>query len=59
MAKRPPIHIKASRKGTFTAAATKAGKGLSEEAHDVLESGSHASPALKKKALFYENIVKK
>jgi hypothetical protein len=59
MAGQKPIHIKASRRGTFTAAAHKAGKGLSEEAHDVLEPGSHASSALKKKAVFYQNIVKK
>jgi hypothetical protein len=56
--KQPPIHIKASRRGTFTAAATEAGKSLSEEASDVLAPGSHASSALKAKANFYRNIVK-
>lgn len=59
MANKSGIHIKASRRGTFQAAATEAGKSMSEEAHDVLAPGSHASGKLRKKAQFYENIVKK
>lgn len=57
MAKRPPIKIKPSKEGTFTAAAHKAGKSLSKEASDVLKEGSGASTKLKRKAAFYENIV--
>jgi len=59
MARKPLAPIKASRRGTFTAAAHAAGKSLSEEASDVLSEGSHASAKLKKKAVFYQNIVKK
>jgi hypothetical protein len=59
MTNKSGIHIKASRKGTFTAAAHAAGRSLSEEASAVLSEGSHASGKLKKKALFYQNIVKK
>ena len=59
MAGQPPIQIKASRRGTFQAAATAAGRSLSEEASAALAPGSKASPRLKKKALFYRNIVKK
>jgi hypothetical protein len=59
MANKSGIHIKASRRGTFQAAATREGKSLSEEANDVLAPGSGASDKLRAKAQFYKNIVKK
>ncbi len=43
------IHIKKSKRGTFKAAAKKAGMGVQEYANKVLKKGSKASPAMKKK----------
>ena len=54
---RKPIRIKSSTKGSFTAAAKKAGKSVQQEASDVLKSSS-ASPAMKKKANFARNAAK-
>lgn len=55
--KKSKIHIKESKKGTFTAAAKKAGMGVQAYAKKVLASKS-ASPAMKKKALFAQNAKK-
>ena len=54
---------KGGTKGTFTAAATKAGyadtpEGRSAYAKKVLKD-ENASPKMKKKAAFYENIIRK
>lgn len=46
------IHIKPSRKGTFTAAATKHGMGVQEFASKVLANKSNYSPKMVKKAAF-------
>jgi hypothetical protein len=51
------IHIKESRKGSFTRMAKKAGKSVQEEATAVLNDPS-ASPAAKKKANFARNAKK-
>lgn len=51
------IHIDPSKKGTFKAAATKAGKSVQEEASAVLNNPD-ASPAMKKKANFARNATK-
>jgi hypothetical protein len=56
MAKKP-IKISPSKKGTFTAAAKRAGKSVQGEAAAVLRSPS-ASPAMKKKANFARNAAK-
>ena len=56
MAKQKPIKIKKSTKGTFTAAAKKAGKSVQAEADAVLSDKS-ASPAMKKKANFARNAA--
>jgi len=48
------IVIKPSKRGTFTKAAKKAGKGVQEEASSVL-ADKNASPAMKKKAVFAKN----
>lgn len=50
------IHIKKSKRGTFKAAAKKAGMGVQEYANKVLKKGSKASPAMKKKANFARNF---
>lgn len=50
------IKIKASKRGTFTAAANKAGKSVQQEASSVLSNPS-ASPAMKKKANFARNAA--
>lgn len=57
MAARPSIQIKASRRGTFKAAATAAGKSVQEEATDVINDPD-ASTKMKRKAQFVKNIVK-
>ena len=57
MASQKPIKIKASTKGSFTAAAKKAGKSVQAEAKSVLANGN-ASAAMKKKANFARNAAK-
>ena len=57
MANKSGIHIKPSKKGTFTAMAKKAGKSVQAEATAVLASKT-ASPAAKKKANFARNAAK-
>ena len=57
MAKQKPIKIKKSTKGTFTAAAKKAGKSVQGEASSVLND-PNTSPAMKKKANFARNAAK-
>ena len=52
-----PIKIKKSTKGTFTAAAKKAGKSVQQEASAVL-SNPKASAKMKKKAQFAKNAAK-
>lgn len=49
------IHIKPSKRGTFTAAAKKHGKGVQEFASQVLANKENYSPAMKKKAQFAKN----
>lgn len=56
-AKKPMVSIKPSKKGTFTAAAKKAGKSVQAEARAVL-ADRNASPAMKKKAQFAKNAAK-
>jgi hypothetical protein len=56
-AKQPPIKIKKSTKGSFTAAAKKSGMSVQQKASAVLASPS-ASPAMKKKANFARNAAK-
>lgn len=55
--KKKGIHIKPSKKGSFTAMANKAGKSVQGEASAVL-SDPDASPAAKKKANFARNASK-
>jgi hypothetical protein len=55
--KRSPIKIKKSTRGSFTAAAKKAGKSVQQEATSVLNN-PNASPAMKKKANFARNAAK-
>jgi hypothetical protein len=55
LAKGGPIHIKPSKKGTFTAAATKHGKGVQEFARQVLANKGNYSSAMVKKANFARN----
>ena len=50
-----PIHIADSKKGTFTAAATKHGMGVQEFASKVLANKDNYSPAMVKKANFAKN----
>ena len=52
------IHIKSSKKGTFTAAATKHGMGVQEFASKVLANKDDYSPAMVKKANFARNASK-
>ena len=52
------IHIKPSKRGTFTAAATKHGMGVQEFASRVLENKEDYSPAMVKKANFARNAAK-
>lgn len=50
------IHISPSKKGTFTAAATKHGMGVQEFASKVLAHPENYSPAMRKKANFARNF---
>jgi len=52
------IHIKESKKGTFTAAATKHGKSVQEFAQQVLANTDNYSPDMVKKANFARNASK-
>lgn len=52
------IKIKPSKKGTFTAAAKKRGKGVQEFASQVLANKDNYSPAMVKKANFARNASK-
>lgn len=52
------IHIKPSKRGTFTAAATKHGMGVQEFASRVLANKDNYSPAMVKKANFARNASK-
>ena len=54
-----PIHIKPSRRGTFTAAATKHGMGVQEFASHVLANKDDYSSKMIKKAVFAKNFGKK
>lgn len=56
-AKKKPIKIKPSKRGTFKAMAKKAGRSVQGEAAAVLASKT-ASPAAKKKANFARNAAK-
>lgn len=46
------IHIKPSKKGTFTAQATKMGMGVQEAARHILANKEDYTPAMRKKAAF-------
>ena len=52
------IHIKPSKKGTFTAQATKMGMGVQEAASHILANKENYSPAMVKKANFAKNASK-
>lgn len=52
------IHISPSKRGTFTAAATKHGMGVQEFASRVLRNKENYSPAMVKKANFARNASK-
>ena len=52
------INIKPSKRGTFTAAAKKRGKGVQEFASQVLANKDNYSPAMVKKANFARNASK-
>ena len=52
------IHIAPSKRGTFTAAATKHGMGVQEFASRVLRNKDSYSPAMVKKANFAKNASK-
>ena len=52
------IHIKPSKKGTFTAAAKKHGKSVQSFASQVLANKENYSPAMVKKANFARNAAK-
>ena len=52
------IHIASSKRGTFTAAATKHGMGVQEFASKVLRNKDSYSPAMVKKANFARNASK-
>lgn len=52
------IHIKPSKRGTFTAAAKKHGKSVQSFASQVLANKENYSPAMVKKANFARNAVK-
>lgn len=52
------IHIKPSKKGTFTAQATKMGMGVQEAARHILANKENYSPAMVKKANFARNASK-
>lgn len=53
-----PIHIKPSKRGTFTAAAKKRGMGVQQFANKVLKNPSNYSLAMRKKAQFAKNATK-
>ena len=53
-----PIHIKPSKRGTFTAAARKRGMGVQQFANKVLKNPSNYSLAMRKKAQFAKNATK-
>ena len=57
-AKGGKIHIKPSKRGTFTAAAKKHGKSVQEFASQVLANKEDYSPAMVKKANFARNAAK-
>lgn len=57
-AKGGKIHIKPSKRGTFTAAAKKHGKSVQEFARQVLANKERYSPAMVKKANFARNAAK-
>lgn len=52
------IHISPSKRGTFTAAATKHGMGVQEFVSRVLRNKENYSPAMVKKANFARNASK-
>lgn len=52
------IHIKPSKKGTFTAAATKHNMGVQEFARHVLANKEKFTPTMVKKANFAHNSKK-
>lgn len=52
------IHIDESKKGTFTAAATKHGMGVQEFASKVMSNPEDYSPEMRKKAVFAKNAAK-
>lgn len=56
-AKRKPIKIKKSKRGTFTRAAKASGMSVQQKARSVL-ADPNASPAMKKKANFARNAAK-
>jgi hypothetical protein len=55
--RRSGIHIDPSKRGTFTAAARRAGRSVQGEARAVL-ADPNASPAMRKKANFARNAAK-
>jgi hypothetical protein len=57
MYKEGGIHIAENKKGTFTAAATRHGKGVQEFANQVLANKENYSPAMVKKAVFAHNVA--
>ena len=57
-AKGGKIHIDPSKKGTFTAAASKHGMGVQQFASKVLAHPENYSPAMRKKANFARNAAK-
>jgi hypothetical protein len=59
MRKSSNIEIKPSKKGTFTAAATKHGKSVQGFANQVLKNKDNYSPAMVKKANFAKNFGSK
>lgn len=58
MAEGGSIHIKPSKRGTFTAAAKKRGKSVQEFASQVLANKENYTPAMVKKANFARNASK-
>jgi hypothetical protein len=58
MSNKSGIHIKPSKKGTFTAAAKKHGKSVQGFASQVLANKENYSPAMVKKANFARNAAK-
>ena len=52
------IYIKPSRRGTFTSAAKKRGKGVQEFAKQVVKNPGNYSPTMRKKAQFAVNSAK-